>query len=232
MHKSILNLTTLFLLLPLSNYAYDFESDGIYYTVTSFKEKTVEVCKGDINYSGHINIPESITFNDVEFKITAIGKNSFDRCDGLIQIVLGNNINLIGDNAFSDCTGLSSITLGKSVMKIGPRAFSNCTSLSTLIIPSNVNYIEELAFKGCSNLKELYCLDSPNTLNCRFGSQYVGPFDDCPLEIVYLGRNYGSVSFQSPYGSSILDYKMKNLKEIWFGEFYHTADSDIVGCSI
>lgn len=234
MDKFILKISTLFLLcfLPVYIYAYDFEVDGIYYTVTSFNEKTVEVSKGDIDYSGVVIIPETITYNDTEFRVTAIGKKSFNRCDGLIQVILNNNILLIGENAFSDCTGLNSVKIGDNVTTIGARAFLNCKSLSLLIIPPNVNYIEEYAFKGCLGLKELYCLDSPNILNCRFGSQYVGPFDDCPLEIAYLGRDKGSSSFQTSYGASILNYTMKNLHEIWFGKYFRHPESDIIACAL
>ena len=49
-------------------HAYDFTSDGIYYTIKSSTYNTIEVTYRYINYgsySGDITIPETIIYNDI-----------------------------------------------------------------------------------------------------------------------------------------------------------------------
>lgn len=58
-----------FMLFCINVSAYDFEVDGIYYNITSFNDKTVEVTVGDVNYSysGNIVIPSSVQYRIINF---------------------------------------------------------------------------------------------------------------------------------------------------------------------
>ena len=54
--------------------AYDFESGGIYYDITSSSNPyTVEVTSGGSDYSGAVNIPASVTYNNMTYSVTSIG---------------------------------------------------------------------------------------------------------------------------------------------------------------
>ena len=71
------------LLVSMNVLAYDFESGGIYYNITSSENKTVEVTHKDTNYnsySGDVTIPSSVTHEETEYNVTSIGPNAFDDC--------------------------------------------------------------------------------------------------------------------------------------------------------
>ena len=45
---------------PFSAEVYGFEAEGIYYTITSEADKTVEVTSGEDKYTGDITIPSTV----------------------------------------------------------------------------------------------------------------------------------------------------------------------------
>jgi hypothetical protein len=75
----------LLLLLSISVSAFDFESDGIYYDITSSTELTVEVTRNE-KYSGDITIPSSVEYNGQKYSVTGIGESAFASCSGLTNI--------------------------------------------------------------------------------------------------------------------------------------------------
>ena len=87
----------------------------------------------EVNYSsglkGDIILPENVTYNDKNYRITSIG-----------------------EFAFYYCSGLTSITILTSVTSIGGYAFSGCSSLTSITIPSSVTSIESYAFEDCDKL--------------------------------------------------------------------------------
>lgn len=93
------------------------------------------------DYTGHyggglkganIQIPSTITYNDAEYTVTAIGDKAFYDCESSVQ--------------------MSSITLPSTVTCIGSQAFWKCTNLTSFTIPSCVTSIGDCAFYGCWNL--------------------------------------------------------------------------------
>ena len=149
-----------------------------------------------------ITIPESVT---------SIGGNAFYYCDGLTQvtlncanidgwfsgnssikeIILGENVTSIGNAAFEGCSGLTSVTIPENVTSIGEKAFRHCEGITSITIPSSVTSIGNQAFAGCVELKEIIFEDGAETLSLAHNSDEasIGPFYECPLEYVYLGRN-------------------------------------------
>lgn len=115
---------------------YDFESDGIYYNVSSEKDRTVEVTSGGYNnYRGNIVIPDGV-FNDGRtYTVTSIGDNAFCYCDALTSVDLSStSLTTIEGSAFSDCPALTSVELPASLTSIGDNMFGECTSLSKLTV--------------------------------------------------------------------------------------------------
>ena len=65
----------------------------------------------DKGVSGSISIPETVTHNGVEYKVTGIGTGAFQNNTGLTEVTIPSSIISIGANAFAGCTNLQSITI-------------------------------------------------------------------------------------------------------------------------
>lgn len=145
--------------------------------------KTAEVKGLSQNHNVKIDIPEAVTHNGEEYKVTKIGNNAFYGfddlisvnipdgvttigscaflgCSNLITVNMPNSVTYLGYDAFYQCSSLTSLNLPSSLTRICDGAFASCTSLVSLTIPSSVTYIENHAFAGCSNLTTLNFLSS------------------------------------------------------------------------
>jgi hypothetical protein len=127
--------------------------DGIYYdihgndaTVTYKSGPEFVGCFSD--YTGDVNIPNTVTYDGVNYTVTAIDNYAFVNCNDLTSVTIPNTITIIGNYSFYDCTSLTIVTIPNSVTTIGTGAFYNCTNLSTINIPNSVTYINNDAFRG------------------------------------------------------------------------------------
>lgn len=79
----------------------DFEMvlNGIRYGLNI--DKTAEVLQND--YSGDIVIPETVTYNNITYKITSLGDHCFSKCSRLTSINLPSSITSLGDHCFANC---------------------------------------------------------------------------------------------------------------------------------
>ena len=132
MKKQLLLL--LMILLPMVASADAVEIDGIWYNLVS-KMKSAEVAKNPSGkYSGAIVIPEKITYDGTEYRVTSIGNIAFRYCTGLTSVTIGNSVTSIGASAFGDSYNLTSITIPNSVTNIESSAFYNCSGLTSVHI--------------------------------------------------------------------------------------------------
>ena len=86
----------------------------------------------DAYYTGHVVIPDSVTYEDYTYAVTGIEDNAFDGCFELTSVVIPNSVETIGEQAFQGCTGLTSVTIGSGVTAIGAKAFNYCNALETV----------------------------------------------------------------------------------------------------
>ena len=178
-------------------YGYNFQSGGLYYTITSSTNMTVEVSYNskdrytDATYA----IPNQVTYNGKTYYVTAIGSY-----------------------AFSGCTALTTITFDEKtyVKTIEDHAFSGCNAMSRITIPSNVTSIGNYAFSGCFTLKHVTIEDATTTLSLGYGSNNgsnYGLFADTDLRTFYWGR---PLSYNTNYGRSPIA-NLPNLSKITIG---------------
>ena len=106
--------------------------DGIAYSLNR-TDSTAQVIAGG-TYSGHIVVPQYVTYRDISFCVTSIGEGAFANSAGLSSIALPNSIATIGNEAFKNCSNLDSCIFGKGLTDIGQEAFAGCNSLVALVI--------------------------------------------------------------------------------------------------
>ena len=124
---------------------------GLEYNILS--DNTVEV--GYINpiVSGiAMTIPETVTYNEREYTVVAIGSNACYCNDRLDGIRLPSSILTIGDYAFYGCNSLENVETLQNVESIGRGAFYGCNSLESIGTLQNVKSIGGEAFYGCNLL--------------------------------------------------------------------------------
>ena len=116
--------------------AHDAVVNGIYYNLDT-TNKTAEVTyRGegyksyDGEYSGLVNIPASITYNGVSYKVLSIGDDAFYGCVNMTSIKIAEGIQEIGEHAFYGCGSLTSIEFPNSVTTIGNSVFANYLNIN------------------------------------------------------------------------------------------------------
>lgn len=83
-----------------------------------------------------IDLPASVSYQDKEYSVTAVG-----------------------DNAFAD-TGILSVTLPESVRTIGVRAFAGCPDLMAVALPDNLESIATRAFFDSPRIRYIRCVNT------------------------------------------------------------------------
>ena len=104
-----------------------------------------------------IEIPEKVTFDDVEYPVTSIGVRAFasyDKKNRITKINLPSNLGIteVDSAAFKGCDGLVTVENFKGITHVGDSAFYNCSNLINIDL-SNVTKIDALAFYGCGSFK-------------------------------------------------------------------------------
>ena len=127
-------------------------TEGVFISYETTSETTVRVIKGESNYAGNVVIPTSVSYNEVEYTVDAIGEYAFFECPNLESVEIPNSVQTIGGRAFENCSALASVTIGESVTRIGYDAFKH-SGLTSVVLPNSLEYIDYHAFDGCANLE-------------------------------------------------------------------------------
>ena len=143
--------------------AYDFEVDGIYYSINPNTENEVSVVCGDTSYQERpLGMPgparDLLTYEFMNWT-----GNSYSGDVVIPREVKYTKeghtrtyyVTAIGFGAFCYCSDLKSVVCPSSVNEISAGAFYYCTSLTSLSLPERVNYVGDFAFADCRSLSEL-----------------------------------------------------------------------------
>ena len=131
--------------------------DGIYYDLGT---STAAVVSGSTKYSGDVVIPEVVTYEGVDYRVTSIGQTAFYQCGGLKSVVIPNSVTTISFGAFQACSNLESVTIGNGLLN----SYNS-------------------AFKGCNNLSEVHINSLDNWFNIKFNDAQANP-------LYYAGKMY------------------------------------------
>ena len=84
------------------------------------------------------SIPDTITVESIEYKVTTVGSRAFQGCTELRRASFGANVTFIGDYAFQGCKGLDEyIVIPEAVTYVGDWAFSQTNSKLTIYVEAN-----------------------------------------------------------------------------------------------
>lgn len=130
-----------------NNFSVIVANDFIYgdFVLKKLSEKTLSIIK----YTGtqtDITIPDEVTIDNKNYRITAIGKGAFES-KNLTCVKLPKWLEEIGENAFRYNYDLTSIDFPASLKVIGKYAFYNC-SILTINIPNTIETIDDNAFSS------------------------------------------------------------------------------------
>ena len=98
--------------------------DGITYTANDDGQTATVTYANNITTA---NILATVTINDKDYTVTAIGESAFYSCAALLQsITLPEGLQTINGDAFAGCTALQSVALPSTLQTIGGYAFEHC----------------------------------------------------------------------------------------------------------
>ena len=124
-----------------------------YYYISRLDEEDGKNAKIVSDYSGSVEIPSEVFYNNRTYTVSSIGFKAFLGCSSLTSVTIPDCVISIREYAFSGCSGLTSMTIPGNVTTIGNEAFNGCSSLTSITIPDNVTTIGKSAYKGCSGLR-------------------------------------------------------------------------------
>ncbi len=156
--------------MSMSVFAEDYTgADGVTWKVTlnsTTMEATIE--QGVANNTEDVVVPETITIDDQNYTVTAIGKIAFTAREDIETISLPATIKTIADytevhdgvfaysyGVFSHNKKLKSVDFNGASCTIGDYAFYNCSALTSVGDMSQCTSIGSFAFGGCSALNSV-----------------------------------------------------------------------------
>lgn len=212
MKQSLLSILLLCISIAVS--AHDFVVDGIYYNIDDTNKTATVTYKGDTyneysnEYADIIIIPSSITYGNATYNVTSIEEYAFYDCNGIESVTIPSSITDIGNFAFNGCTGLKELRIedSESTLSLGYNLYDNSTKEDTVVIVGGSG--------------STYGNSLPNSGSIIAGK---GLFYDCPLEILYLGRNI-SYRASNNYGISPF-YNKSGMTRLTIGKQVDTLEN-------
>ena len=135
--------------------SYPFAVGDLLYTIISDNPPQVSVyghVNGE-NAQGELDIPSTVTCEDVTYTVTEIGKWAFKNCSGLTGFAIPSTIDTIQEGAFYGCSGFTgTLDLSFTMAVLKKDVFRECSGFTELILPLFISEIPEGAFCGCSGL--------------------------------------------------------------------------------
>lgn len=266
--SAILAVALFFTLLPVSALAEDSGSTGVSHaatrslhtdnkddqglTYTLNADHTATVANYYNNTpDGVIDIPDTVTKDNIDYTVTAIGNNAFESLN-VSSVFIPATVTSIGPFAFRFCKFLATVTFAEDsqLKSIGLGAFYGTEQayprFKEIKIPDSVETIGNAAFRYCQNLERialpsaLQTLSSVTFYNCTALSEVTFPASLKTIESsAFSGcRNLSEVKLPASLTAiqSSVFHLCINLKTVSYDGSLEqwsriTADNDVLGYS-
>ena len=116
-----------------------------------------------VGYTGDpvsVYIPEVVSLDGSEYRVTSIGDEAFARCTSLVSVDILDTVEGFGAMAFAECPSLQSLRIPDGVSVIPESVFQGCQSLDGVVLPGSIEGISAGAFNGCESLTSIHIPDS------------------------------------------------------------------------
>ena len=105
---------------------------------------------GTSEYTGAISIPSTITYDDTEYNVTAIGDKAFRKAS-ITSLTIPGSVLSLGTESLRECT-LASLSLPEGLLSIGSKAIYKLPNITELTVPNSVTTLEDYALAENSSL--------------------------------------------------------------------------------
>lgn len=154
------------------------DDQGLTYTLNADRTATVS-SYDDSTPDGVIDIPDTVTKDNINYTVTAIGEYAFNpsrTITNVSSVFIPATVTSIGRFAFRCCKFLATVTFaeGSQLKSIGVSAFSGTTSAHPIFteiqIPDSVESIGVNTFHFCTNLSSIRLPSNLEVLNAEMFS--------------------------------------------------------------
>ena len=138
--------------------------------------------------------------------LTAVPARAFKNCIALSEMRVPATAKSMGDEAFYNDYTLAVVSMKEGLETIGERVFYNNRGILEFSIPGTVTSIGQNSFYGCTNTSVMsfedgdgvLTIDTKNTRSAKidaltnngsYQDRKNDYFYDCPIELLYLGRD-------------------------------------------
>ena len=161
--------------------------------------------------TGTLVIPSTVSHNDTNYAVVAVGGNAFYGCSDIASVQVGEGITAVRSSAFYNCTGLRKVSLPSTTDTVALTSFAHCTNMDTFEVRS---VTPPVSFASAFN--DVPCSTAVLRVACGRAAAYraVQPWNGfanivdslCGVNIVVLANhaNRGTVSGGGTYTEGTL----------------------------
>lgn len=188
---------------------------------------------GYADKTGDIVLPDTVKYNDEDYKVTSIGYRAFYSASNITSVVIPEGVKIIGKQAFTYANKMTKVVLPDSVERIDDSAFA-WQSDTAVNIPKKLKYIGNYAFANNKKLTDV-------TLNAGFQELGHDAFAMSSITSAYLPDGVKAIGQNAFLNTSNLSKvrlpnDLKRIpKTVFFGSGIKSIDLpeglEVIGCA-